>query len=64
MHTSSLQELKGSGERFEGAKTLLVTAYLPDKFWGHAFLTMVYIRNRTWPARANGIPWQLITKAP
>jgi len=24
-------------------------------------MTMVYIRNRTWQARANGIPWQLIT---
>jgi hypothetical protein len=40
----------------EGAKTLLVAADLPDKFWGHAFMVMVYIRNRTWSARANGIP--------
>jgi len=32
----------------EGAKTLLVTADLPDKFYGLAFLTMVYIRKRTW----------------
>ncbi len=40
----------------EGAKTLLVTADLPDKFWGHAFMTMVYIRNRTWSTEAHGIP--------
>ena len=33
---------------FEGAKTLLVSADLPDKFWGHAFMTMVYILNQTW----------------
>jgi len=43
---------------------MLVTADLPDKFWGHAFLTMVYIRNRTWSAGANGIPWQIITIKP
>ncbi len=34
----------------EGAKTLLVAADLLDKFLGHAFVTMVYIRNRTWSA--------------
>ena len=45
----------------EGAKTLLVATDLPDKLWGYAFMTMVYIRNRTWSAGANGIPWQLIT---
>ncbi len=45
----------------EGAKTLLVSADLHDKFWGHAFTTMVHIRNRTWLAGANGIPLFLIT---
>ena len=29
----------------KGAKTLLAMANLPDKLWGHAFLTMVYIRS-------------------
>ena len=48
----------------KGAKTLLVTADLPEKFWGHALLTMVYIRNPTWSTGANGIPWQLITNKP
>jgi hypothetical protein len=28
------------------AKTLLPVAKLPDKFWGHTFLAMIYIRNR------------------
>ncbi len=32
----------------DGAKTLLLLADLPNRFWGHAFLTMVYIRNRCW----------------
>jgi hypothetical protein len=45
----------------EGAKTLLVSADLPDRFLGHAFMTMVYIRNRTWSAGANGIPMFMIT---
>jgi len=27
----------------EGAKTLLMHAGLPHRFWGHAFLTMLYI---------------------
>jgi hypothetical protein len=45
----------------EGTKTLLVSGDLPEKFWGHAFMTMVYIRNRTWSAEANGIPLFMIT---
>jgi hypothetical protein len=40
----------------EGAKTLLGAADLPDKFWGHAFMAMVYIRNRTWSAGAKWNP--------
>jgi hypothetical protein len=39
----------------------MVIADLPDKFWGHAFMTMVYIRNRTWSTGANGISWFMIT---
>ncbi len=30
----------------DGAKTLLLLADLPNRFGGHAFLTMVYIRTR------------------
>jgi hypothetical protein len=45
----------------EGAKTLLISADLPGKFWDHAFMTMVYIHNRTWLAGANGIPLFMIT---
>ena len=30
----------------DGVKTLLLVAKLADRFWGHAFLNMVYIRNR------------------
>ena len=32
----------------DGAKILLLMADLPNRFWGHAFLAMVYIRNRCW----------------
>ena len=32
----------------DGAKTLLIMADLPNRFWGHAFLAMIYIRNRYW----------------
>ena len=32
----------------DGAKTLLLVAKLLDIFWGHAFLSMVYIQNRCW----------------
>ena len=30
----------------DGAKALLLYASLPDRFWGQAFLTMIYIKNR------------------
>jgi hypothetical protein len=46
----------------EGTKTLLVKADLPDNFWGHAFMTMVYIRNMTWAAGAKVITWFAITR--
>jgi hypothetical protein len=45
----------------DGAKTLLLVASLPNRFWGNAFLTMVYIRNRCWSSGANGIPFHLTT---
>ena len=45
----------------EEAKTLRVTLDRPDKFGGHAFMTMVYIRNRTWSNGTNGIPRFMIT---
>ncbi len=31
----------------DGAKALLLSSGLPDHFWSFAFLTMVYLRNRT-----------------
>jgi hypothetical protein len=49
------------GTLADGAKTLLLMANLPSRFWGHAFLTMVYIRNRCWSSGANGIPIELVT---
>ena len=36
-------------------------ADLPNRFWGHAFLTMVYIRNRCWSSGSKGIPVELVT---
>ncbi len=49
----------------EGAKTILLHAELPDRFWGHAFMDMVYIRNMCSSSGSNGIPVKLITgKAP
>ncbi len=42
-------------------KTLLLVAKLPDRFWGHAFLTMVYIRNRCRSSGSYGIPLELVT---
>jgi hypothetical protein len=30
----------------DGAKAPLLYASLPDRSWGQAFLTMIYIRNR------------------
>jgi hypothetical protein len=45
----------------DGAKTLLLMADLPNRFWGHAFLAMVYIRNRCWSSGSDGIPTDLVT---
>ncbi len=41
----------------DGAKTLLFMANLPNRFWGHAFLTMVYIRSRCWSSVLKGAQW-------
>ena len=38
-----------------------MTADLPDKLWGHAFINLVYIRNRSWSTGAFGIIWFMIT---
>jgi hypothetical protein len=49
----------------EGVKTLLLHADLPNILWGHAFLAMVYIRNRYWSSGSSGILVELVTgKAP
>jgi len=45
----------------DGAKALLLYASLPERFWGQAFLTMIYIRNRCWSSGSNGIPLELVT---
>jgi hypothetical protein len=45
----------------DGAKTLLLMADLPNRLWGHAFLAMVYIRNRCWSSVSDGIPSELVT---
>jgi hypothetical protein len=41
----------------DGAKSLLLAAHLHDRFWGHAFLAMIYVRNRSWASGANVIPY-------
>jgi hypothetical protein len=41
----------------DGAKSLLLAARLHDRFWGHALLAMIYVRNRSWAAGANVIPY-------
>ena len=45
----------------DGAKILLLLADLPNRFWGHAFLAMVYIRNRCWSSGSEGILVELVT---
>ena len=41
----------------DGAKALLLSALLHDRFWGYAFLAMIYVRNRSWSTGANCIPY-------
>jgi hypothetical protein len=43
------------------AKNFLVFAELLNTFWGVAFLTMVYIHNRSWSSGSKGIPLTLVT---
>jgi hypothetical protein len=45
----------------DGAKILLLLAGLPNRLWGNAFLTMVYIKNRYWSSGSEGIPVELVT---
>jgi hypothetical protein len=45
----------------DGAKALLLSASLPDRFWGFAFLTMIYVRNRSWSKGADVIPFTSLT---
>ena len=45
----------------DGAKAILVASRLPDRFWSFAFLTMVYLRNRTWSKGASLIPFTALT---
>jgi len=53
------------GTLVDGAKTLLLVAKLLDRFLGHPFHAMVYIRNRYWLSGSNGVPLELVTgKAP
>ena len=45
----------------DGAKALLLSASLPYRFWGFAFLTMIYVRNRSWSKEATVIPFTSLT---
>ena len=45
----------------EAAQTLLNEAHLGRAFWGHAFLTVVHIRNRVWNSGSNCIPYCAVT---
>jgi hypothetical protein len=43
------------------AKAFLLSARLSDRFWSFAFLTMVYLRNRTRSKGASTIPFTALT---
>jgi hypothetical protein len=45
----------------DGAITLLLVANLPNRFWGNAFLIMIYIRNRCWSSGSNWIPLEVVS---
>jgi hypothetical protein len=45
----------------DGAKTLLLVPKLPERFWRHAFLTMIYIKNRRWSFGSKRTPMELVT---
>ncbi len=44
----------------DGAKSLLLAARLHDRFWGHAFLAMINVRNRSRASCANVIPYTVL----
>jgi len=41
----------------DGVNTLILSSGLPDRFYGHAFLTMVYLRNRSCSKGASKLPY-------
>ena len=46
---------------YDAVPALLADADLAKGFWGYAFLTVAYVRNRVWHSRANGIPIQRVS---
>ena len=45
----------------DGAKALLLHAHLPDHFLRFAFISMIYVRNRSWSKGAGTIPFTALT---
>ena len=45
----------------DAVTSLLADAALAKSFWGYAFLTVAYIRNRVWHSGAGCIPYQKVT---
>ena len=45
----------------EAVKAMLLEAGLDRRFWGHAFLTAVHVRNRVWSSGSQCIPLEAIT---
>ena len=47
----------------DAVTALLADADLAKGFWGYAFLTVAYVRNRVWHSGANCIPFQRVSGA-
>ena len=45
----------------DAVTALLTDAALAKSFWGYAFLTVSYVRNRVWHSGAGCIPFQKVT---
>ena len=45
----------------EAVKAMLLEAGLDKRFWGHAFLTAVHVRNRVWNSGSQCIPMEAVT---
>ena len=45
----------------EAVTALLVDSGLALRFWGFAFLTAAYVKNRVWHSGARGIPFHMVT---